>query len=51
MMWINVDVVYQNTITEEKEIRITVSGYDKELNFLEDSCWITRDMLKEVLGE
>ena len=49
-MWINVDV-YQNTITEEKEILITVSGYDNELNFLEDSCWITRDMLKEVLGE
>jgi len=48
-VWIKAEVVYQSTSTEEKEIRIKVSGYDQHLNFTEDFCWITRDMLKEVM--
>ena len=50
-MWTVAEVVYRNTGSEEKEIRIRVSTWDQEGSLLEDECWITRDMLKEVLGE
>ena len=49
-MYIDAKVIHVRT-TEEKEIRIRVRGYNSLSQLEEDFCWITKDMLKEVLGE
>ena len=48
-MFIKAEVIYAGTNSEEKEVRITVQSYNEQAGHQEDICWITRDMLKEVL--
>ena len=53
-MFISADVVFSGdggpSGFKDKEIKITVSGYDEDGYLQEDYCWITKDMLGEVLG-